>query len=212
MSSAESIPHHPLINTALLLIDIQEGLNHPTYWGLNRSNPAFESNIVKLLDAFRAAQPESPNIFHVCHHSVLPSSPLHPSTPGVNFMSCAMPKGNEPVYSKTVNNPFVETCLAEDLEKKGIKTLYICGLTTNHCVDTTVRMASNQHVVGNYEGNRDGGRLVLIGDATAAFDGKGVFDADTIMNVHVESLKGEFCEVLGTNEVVDCLERLAKEI
>jgi nicotinamidase-related amidase len=87
-------------------------------------------------------------------------------------MAYAAPQGNEPIYSKTVNSPFVETCLAEDLEKNGIKTLYICGLMTNHCVDTTVRMASNQHVVGNYEGDGDGGRLVLIADATAAFDGK----------------------------------------
>lgn len=198
--------HHTISQTALLLIDIQQGFDHPTHWGFTRSNPAFESHIVSLLAAFRSAQPHSqPNIFHVCHHSVLPSSPLHPSKEGVQFQPYAAPRDGEPVYSKTVNGSFAETALKADLRKRHIKTLYVCGLTTNHCVDTTVRMASNLHVV-DFEGEEDG-KVVLIADATAAFE-RGAYDAETVMRVHVESLRGEFCTVAETAEVLQWLEGL----
>jgi nicotinamidase-related amidase len=199
-----------LSHTALLLVDIQQGFNHPTHWGLKRSNPAFEANIVQLLAAFRAAQPCSttpPNIFHVCHYSVLPRSPLHPSKPGVNFQPYATPAGSEPVFPKTVNSPFIETSLEDALREKRINNLFICGLMTNHCVDTTVRMAANLHVVDFDDVE---GRITLIGDATAAYE-QGEFDGETVHGVHVASLKGEFCDVATTRETLEELQRMVQE-
>jgi hypothetical protein len=45
------------------------------------------------------------------------------------------------------------------------------------------------------------GRIVLVADATGAF-AKGGFDAETVHNVSVASLAGEFADILGTEQVV----------
>ncbi|RDL36043.1 Isochorismatase-like hydrolase [Venustampulla echinocandica] len=196
----------PLSQTALVIIDLQQGFNHPTHWGTTRSNPSFESNITALLSAFRSSQPNNPNIFHVRHHSLHPDSPLNPSKPGVAFMDYATPLPGEPVYSKTVNSSLIGTTLAADLRARHIKTLYVCGLVVNHCVGTTVRMAANLHVV-DFDGEEDG-KIVLVSDATAAWN-RGVYSAETVHGVHVESLKSEFCEVELTDAVVATLKEMA---
>lgn len=41
-------------STALLLLDCQYGYRHPTAWGNGLSNPNFESNVQKLIEAFRS--------------------------------------------------------------------------------------------------------------------------------------------------------------
>ncbi len=53
------------------------------------------------------------------------------------------PHPNEPIIQKQVNSAFIGTNLKELLDEKGLKTLVIVGLTTNHCVSTTTRMAGN---------------------------------------------------------------------
>jgi hypothetical protein len=52
------------------------------------------------------------------------------------------------------------------------------------------------------------GVVVLVSDATATW-AKGGFDAETVHRVSVESLRGEFAEVMGTEEVIGCLEAAA---
>lgn len=76
-------------------------------------------------------------------------------------------------------------------------------------MSTTVRMAANLGVVdrpvrtGGEE--VDKGRIVLVSDATATF-AKGWWDAETVHQVSVASLDGEFAEVVGVGEVVGALE------
>ena len=139
--------------TALLLIDIQRGFDHPTYWGTSRSTPNFENNIRKLLKAFRAnvvGHGQKPIIVHVYHSSLIPTSPLHPdSEEGIKFMSYAEPQDGEIVISKHVNSAFIGTKLEEILRTKGIHQLVIYGLTTDHCVSTSTRMAANLGVTNH---------------------------------------------------------------
>ncbi len=52
------------------------------------------------------------------------------------------------------------------------------------------------------EGRGEKGELVLIEDATAAFE-KGEFAAELVHQVHVQSLKGEFAEIRRTREVLE---------
>jgi len=202
-----------LAHTALLLIDNQVGFTHPTHWGPpnSRSNPSYETNITTLLTAFRAANRhissplEKATIIHICHHSLDSTSELHPSSDGIRFLPFAEPKeaDGELVISKQVNSSFIGTNLEEALRARGIRKLVIAGLTTDHCVSTTTRMAANLHVTQYTDegGKEQKGEVVLVEDACATFP-RGPFDAETVHKVQIESLRGEFCEVMTTKEAV----------
>ncbi|WP_246035471.1 cysteine hydrolase family protein [Dictyobacter kobayashii] len=125
-----------LVNAALLIIDVQQGFDDP-YWG-RRNNPQAEANIVRLLQAWRAQQWP---IIHVQHQSRLTASPLHPTNPGYALKEQVQP--GETLITKQVNSAFIGTPLEELLRERQITTLVIGGLTTNHCVETTTRMAGN---------------------------------------------------------------------
>ncbi|MDP4245274.1 MAG: hypothetical protein Q8932_05445, partial [Bacteroidota bacterium] len=58
---------------ALLLIDIQKGMDEVDFYGGERNNPEAESNAALILDYWR--QNNWP-LFHVKHCSVVPGSPL----------------------------------------------------------------------------------------------------------------------------------------
>ncbi|KAK1956041.1 putative isochorismatase family hydrolase [Colletotrichum sublineola] len=208
--------------TALVLIDIQEGFKHPTHWGNSRSTPAFEHNVETILSSCRkynssiqsTAAPEGRPVFiiHVHHHSTSPTSALHPShylegssTPSVAPLPFAAPVGLEPVFTKNFNSGFVGTALEATLRSAGIRQLVLVGLTTDHCVSTTARMAANLQVLGDDggpDGNGEGVHgIVLVRDAIATY-GKGGFDAETVHGVSLASLDGEFAQVASTENLV----------
>ena len=215
--------------TALILIDNQWGFSNPltiSHWGTTRSNPQYETNIQALLSAFRAAKSSSTlmEVVHVFHSSTSPESPFHPSHPerGIRPLDFATPAsdGSEPVFWKTVNSSFIGTGLEAHVHDKGFRQLIIAGLTTDHCVSTTTRMAANMGVVDRYPGdgpvrlrsdgthenelNVEKGRIVLVHDATATF-GKAGIDSEIIHKVSVASLDGEFADAFSTEEVVKAL-------
>ena len=175
---------------ALLLIDVQQGFDHPR-WG-PRNNPQAESQMARLLKAWRE---QGHPIIHVRHHSTQPDSPLHPDQVGSHFKAETMPLAGEMVFTKHVNSAFIGTGLEQYLRSHGITGLVICGLTTDHCVSTTTRMA------GNF-----GFGVVLVSDATATFDRQGVDGerilAEEVHRVHLASLQGEFCQVTTTGMVL----------
>ncbi|KAK9859143.1 hypothetical protein MYU51_016193 [Penicillium brevicompactum] len=165
-------------------------------------------------------------VIHVFHSSTSPNSPFHPSHPegGIRPLEFATPSsdGSEPVFWKTVNSSFIGTGLEAHLRERGFRQLIIAGLTTDHCVSTTTRMAANLGVVDHYpdgpvrlradgthenELNVEKGRIVLVDDATATF-GKAGIDSETIHKISVASLDGEFADALATHVVVDALGRV----
>ena len=100
--------------TALLLIDIQQGFTSSQQGGRAFSTPSLEENVTHLLASFRRAR--SP-IFHVWHHSLFNSSPLHPSKPTVGVMPFATPQGSEKVFVKNVNSAFIGTSLEDAIRE-----------------------------------------------------------------------------------------------
>jgi len=183
-----------LKNTALILIDIQQGFDDADHWG-PRNNPHAETNMAKLLNAWRQAnQP----VFHVQHLSKEPQSPLRPNQAGCEFKPEVQPLPDEPVFQKHVNSGFIGTNLETELRSQGIESVVIVGLTTNHCVSTTTRMADNL-----------GFNTFIVEDATATFDLKGhdgnTYPAAQVHTMALASLHQEFATVLKTQVVLDQL-------
>lgn len=182
-------------NPALVLIDIQKGMDEEEYWGGNRNNPDAEAKAAQILDRWRIL---GLPIFHVQHSSQNPQSKLHHTHPGFAIKDEVKPLPNEPVIIKNVNSAFIGTDLQERLERKGIHTLVIVGLTTNHCVSTTTRMAGNL-----------GFETFLIADATATFDRLGIkgehYSAETIHLTSLASLREEFAEIMDTDQLLELM-------
>lgn len=176
---------------ALILIDLQKGWEDTAHWGGNRNNPHAEAIAVDLLNLWRD---QSLPVFHVIHSSREVGSRLHPDHPGFAMIDGISPAENEPLIIKEVNSAFIGTDLKERLEAQGISTLVIAGLTTNHCVSTTTRMA------GNF-----GFEVYLISDATATFDRKGLngelFEAELVHQTALASLNEEFAQVIDSNKL-----------
>ena len=182
-------------NPALLLIDLQKGFENEAHWGGNRNNKDAEVKCELLLQKWRTLKLP---VFHIMHGSQDPNSPLHPSKPGFELIDLIKPDGGEPVIVKNVNSAFIGTGLEKQLKDQQISTLVIAGLTTNHCISTTTRMAGNLDF-----------QTFLISDATATFDRKGlggeIFAAELIHQTTLASLHEEFATVLDTDTLLSKL-------
>lgn len=175
----------------LLLIDVQKAFDDPRM-GANRNNRDAERNIARVLDAWRAA---GKPVLHVRHMSVEPQSPLRPGLPGNDFKDEARPRAGEPVLEKSVNSAFIGTDLEQRLRAIGCDRLYVAGLTTDHCVSTTVRMAANL-----------GFKTAVLEDCTATYD-RVTYDGRTLSaeEMHaaaLASLNGEFAEITTSDRVL----------
>lgn len=181
--------------TALLVVDVQRGFDEPL-WGA-RNNPLAEENIGQLLAAWRST---GRPVLHVQHLSRSPVSPLAPGQPGSEIKPVARPLAGEPVFSKHVNSAFIGTDLESHLREHAIEGLVVVGLTTDHCVSTTVRMAGNL-----------GFDTWVVSDATATFDRVGpsgeTYAAEQIHAVALASLHGEFATVLSAEQLLALFSR-----
>lgn len=80
------------------------------------------------------------------------------------------------------------------LKSKEYNELYICGITTHHCCETTARMAGNL-----------GYDVKFILDATKTFDFRNMsgelVKAEDVYQMTATNLNGEFAQILMTSEV-----------
>ncbi|HEY8004309.1 MAG TPA: cysteine hydrolase family protein [Phenylobacterium sp.] len=175
---------------ALLLVDVQEGFDDPA-WG-PRNNPDAERRIAEILEAWRrAAAP----VMHIHHASPAPDGLLRAGTAGHAPKPAARPAGDEPIYVKSVNSAFIGTTLEADLRRRGLDAVVIVGLTTNHCVSTTARMAANL-----------GFATTVVSDATATFDRLGldgrIRPAAEVHAAALSDLWREFAEIVDTETLL----------
>lgn len=177
-------------NITLLVVDVQQGFLDQS-WG-SRNNPEAETNIARLIAAWRST---GRPIRHIQHMSSTPTGTFIQGTPGFQFKLEAMPIAGEPVYIKRVNSGFIGTSLEDDLRSEGIDALVVVGLTTPHCVSTTTRMAGNL-----------GFTTYVVEDATAAFerpalDGKMRLAQDVHLTA-LSDVSDEFATIVSTDEVL----------
>lgn len=176
----------------LLMIDWQRAFDDHAYWGGNRNNPDAEDKARTLLAHWRG---KGWPIIHIRHDSAEPGSILKTSLHGGAAIDGLDAVGSEPIITKHVNSGFIGTDLQARLDVMGAKNLVICGLTTNHCVSTTTRMA------GNF-----GYDVRLIGDACAAFDRTGkngaVYPAQLVHELSLANIDGEFCTVATADDAI----------
>lgn len=174
-------------NPALIIIDVQQGFDDPK-WG-KRNNPWAEQNIYRLLKLWRKTKLP---VFHIKNDSTEPASPLRPELAGNLIKDIVKPLPDESVLIKTVNGAFIGTDLEKRLTLQKIKNVVIVGLTTDHCVSTTVRMADNL-----------GFRVWVVSDATATFGKTGYngkkYSAEHIHQLALVQLQDEFAEIVDTN-------------
>ena len=185
-------------NPALILIDIQKGFDDLEYWGGQRNNLDAEQNAGKLLAFWRKM---GLPVYHAKHCSSNPNSRLAEGQPGNEFQDVVAPAEGEVIIRKNVNSAFIETNLKQQLDAARITKLVIAGLTTDHCVSTSVRMA------GNF-----GYDTYVVEDATATFCKTGTngqhFSAEIIHETALASLNEEFATVITTEKLLKILDIL----
>ena len=156
---------------ALIVVDVQHGFDDPV-WGPG-NNPAAEERIARLLDAWEAS---GDPIVIVRHDSVEPASPLRPGRPGNALKPFVADRG--------------DVLVAHD-----VASVVVCGITTNHCCETTSRVACDL----GYE-------VTFVWDATRTFDraapGGSTVTADELTLVTRANLDTEFARVTDTDTLL----------
>jgi len=183
---------------ALIVIDVQRAFDEWEAAGKRRNNPDAVARIADLLAAFRAS---GAPIFHIRHEGTKPNSTFRPERTGYAVKDEAREQIGEAVIVKRVNSAFIGTDLETRLRANNITTLVICGATTNHCVETTTRMAGNL-----------GFDAALVRDATWTFDRVGPdgdrHSAESIHAMTLSNLNDEFARIVTTDEMIASLTSL----
>ncbi len=186
-------------NTALLLIDVQAGVDVFSHWGGphgRRNNPDAEINMHSLLSEWRR---KTRQVAFTIHDSREEASPLKLSLKTGKQKPEFDPKPGDIVVTKDVNSGFIGTSLEIQLRRAGIDRLVVAGFFTNFCVETTVRMAGNL-----------GFDTYLVHDCCATTNRLGPdgtdYDPEVVHNMSIANLHGEFCTAISTKDAIGLLD------
>jgi nicotinamidase-related amidase len=182
--------------SVLLVIDVQDSFKGDTVTWATRNNPSFESNVGKLIEAYRNAG--LPIVF-VLHQNLRPDSHFNPRSPLHRFMDFVAPRPDEVVLQKTTISAFASTDLARRLTQWEINRLTVTGIQTEQCCETTTRDASDR-----------GYQVDFVTDATLTFAiphwaGGPELSTDEVVRRTEYALAGRFASIVSTQEVLDSL-------
>ncbi len=172
-----------LDRTALVVVDVQRAFDEdPEYWG-RRNNPDCEANIGRLIAAWRDAGRPLVFVRHEFENYDHAFKDVISGDPDL-------------LVSKQVNSAFYGSPeLDAWLRERGISSFALCGITTNHCVETTARMGGNL-----------GYDVLFVLDACATFDREGpdgeVVTAEELTRATAASLHDEFATVVSTRDLL----------
>jgi len=165
-------------NTALLVIDVQNGL-------FSRPTPIYKEqqllqNINSLSDQFAN---NGGTVFFIQHSN---QKMLQKNSENWQFHPELNVGNDDPVIHKTHGNAFEDTKLKEELDARGIKNLVITGLVTNGCVKST-----------SIGGHDLGYRVVLVEDGHSTY----IKTAASLIKDWNRTLGQEIAEVFPTSEI-----------
>ena len=180
---------HPSPRSVLLLIDLQNAIDHPDLG--QRNNPSAEANTGSLLKLWRK---NGWPVWHIRHDSTDPQSHYRPGQRGNDFKPETAPIAGEPVIAKSAKSAFIGTDLENRLRATECDFLVVAGVITNNSVESTVRMAGNL-----------GFSTYLVADACFTFaktDWEGVSrSAEEVHAMSLANLHGEYCTVISADEL-----------
>lgn len=186
----------PFQHPALVIIDVQKGIDDAAYWGGNRNNPEAESNIRKILAYWRKRQFP---VFVIQHCSTSQQSPFYPGKEGNQLKNFLQPLPGEKILSKTACNAFINTTLQADLDAEAIRVVVIIGFVTNNSVEASARMAGDLKY-----------KTFVVSDATASFDKLGVdgerYPAELVHQLSLANLNSEYATIINTSDLVKLLD------
>lgn len=184
--------------SVLLVIDVQDSFKGDAATWATRNNPAFESNVRKLIEAYRDAG--LPIVF-LLHQNLRPESHFNPRSPFYRFMDFVVPRPDEVVLQKTTISAFASTDLARRLTQWQAHRLRVTGIQTEQCCETTTRDASDR-----------GYHVDFVTDATLTFAiphwaGGPELSTDEVVRRTEYALAGRFANVVSTQQVLDSLSK-----
>jgi nicotinamidase-related amidase len=121
------------MKTALLVIDVQQAMidEHPARMD------AFMLNLKLLIDT---AHNNNTEVIYVRHDGG-EGDVLAFCTTGWQLERSLTPRPDERVFDKRFGSAFRQTGLQDYLAGQGISRLVICGMQTEYCIDTSVKVA-----------------------------------------------------------------------
>lgn len=158
--------------TALLVIDAQESFRQrPDDWAAT-ANPHVLENIAMLVAHSRVT---GDLVVWVTHAEPGSGGVVDPESGFVHVVDEFVPLAGELQVQKTSINAFTTTNLQQQLMRRGIRRLVVCGIRTEQCCETTTRVASDL-----------GFEVEFVTDATTtsgipAADGYGAVSGEDLM-------------------------------
>ena len=202
MSHTDDVTAAPAAGTrdldryALVVVDVQQGFDDAGFWG-PRDNPGCDAAVEELVGTWASS---GRPVVVVQHASADPRSPLHPSSPGhalKPYLTDALAQAPAAlVVTKSVNSSFHGSPdLDAWLRAQRLEGIVVCGITTNHCCETTARVGGNL-----------GHDVLFVVDATHTFDRSApdgsVVRAAEQFRVTATNLHGEFATVVTTRDLL----------
>jgi nicotinamidase-related amidase len=173
-----------LAHSALVIIDMQRDFLEPGGFGAALGNDVMrlQSAVAPCRAVLAATRAHGVLVIHTRegHRPDLTDAPRHKvergdpalrigapgpmgrilvrGEPGHDIIADLYPQAGEPVIDKPGKGAFYQTDLDLMLRNRGIDTLLVCGVTTEVCVNTTVR-----------EANDRGYRCIVLADCCASY-------------------------------------------
>jgi nicotinamidase-related amidase len=173
-----------LDGAALVIIDMQRDFLEPGGFGAALGNDVtrLQAAVAPCRDVLAAARQLGLLVIHTRegHRPDLSDAPPHKvergeaknrigargpmgrilirGEPGHDIIAALYPRQDEPVIDKPGKGAFYQTDLELMLRNRGIDTLFVAGVTTEVCVNTTVR-----------EANDRGFRCIVLADCCASY-------------------------------------------